>query len=289
MSTLLVRAPSHLGDGVMALPALAALSQLGRTTVLAPVWGEALYGHLNVTLRPLDAVEKADLGLTFAPSISSAWALRRCRLRLGVPGERGRRLLLLRVTPAGVHRRDTYAALAQAAGAEVLHEPTLPLPQVEPVADASSGHIALFPATATGATVQWTGFAALGRQLQERGHSVCFYAGPGERARVAQAAQGAPVLEPSSLQQLMVTLQAARAVVANDSGAAHLARALRRPTVVVFGSTAPEITGAAGCVPVVGPRLPCAPCYGKQCAHQLGCLQVSVSEVASALELAWAA
>ena len=289
MSTLLVRAPSHLGDGVMALPALAALSRAGRTSVLAPAWGQALYGHLDVRVCALDAVESADVGLTFAPSISSAWALRRCRRRFGIPGERGRRVLLSRVTQTGTHRRDTYAALAEAVGAEVTGEPSLPSPDAAPVAGAPAHHIALFPATATGATVQWTGFAALARRLSERGIPVCFYAGPGELARVRQVAGTAQVLQPGCLQQLMATLQSARAVVANDSGASHLARAMARPTVVVFGSTTPEVTGASGCVSVVGPRLPCAPCYSKQCAHQLGCLRVSVAEVESALEMAWAA
>src|SRR5690606_38407840 len=46
------RAPNHLGDGVMALPALEALARLGDLTIHAPRWGEALYRDLPARVVP---------------------------------------------------------------------------------------------------------------------------------------------------------------------------------------------------------------------------------------------
>ncbi len=61
-------------------------------------------------------------------------------------------------------------------------------------------------------------------------------------------------------------LALADAVVSNDSGLMHVAGALGRPVVAIYGSTSPDVT------PPLGPRsavaeieLPCRPCFQRVC------------------------
>ena len=67
----------------------------------------------------------------------------------------------------------------------------------------------------------------------------------------------------------------ASAVISNDSGLMHVASALERPLVAIYGSSSPDFT------PPLNPRakiihknLPCAPCFKRKCPLQhLDCLQ----------------
>ena len=70
---------------------------------------------------------------------------------------------------------------------------------------------------------------------------------PGRQDYVAQIRDGAPkgavVVHPSSIPQLISATRRATAVVGVDSGPLHLAAALERPGVAVFGPTDPERNG----------------------------------------------
>ena len=64
-------------------------------------------------------------------------------------------------------------------------------------------------------------------------------------------------------------LARARAVLGVDTGLSHLAAALGRPTVVIFGPTDPRLTGCKG----VNSRnlhsaLPCSPCLARNCQYR---------------------
>ncbi len=97
----------------------------------------------------------------------------------------------------------------------------------------------------------------------------------------------------TSLGQTAALLEAADLFVGNDSGLLHLALAVRRPAVGIFGSTAPEqVVGSdADCTAVRIPiALPCQPCYRHQpffeikCDH-VNCLRtLSVEAVLAAVE-----
>jgi heptosyltransferase-2 len=77
----------------------------------------------------------------------------------------------------------------------------------------------------------------------------------------------------TSLAALVGLLAGARVVVANDSGTMHLAAALGRPVVGIFGSTSPVWTGPVGpfARSVVQPTW-CAPCFARTCAQDFGCM-----------------
>ena len=146
---------------------------------------------------------------------------------------------------------------------------------------------AMIHPTALYKTKEWASgkFAQLGRYLEQEAQLAAVYSsGPGENAAldaVAQAA-GAPLrrLEGASLGQFAAALAGARLFIGNDSGPAHMAAALARPAVVIFGSSSSAIWGPwprpaprAGTQPwgegpaarVVQNSYDCNPCPGDRC------------------------
>ena len=154
--------------------------------------------------------------------------------------------------------------------------------------------------TALYATKQWAAekFAQLAVALeQEMGLKPVFSCGPGEGA-VLDAVQNASSsvicrLENSGLGQLAAAFSGARLFIGNDSGPAHLAAALARPVVVIFGSSSSAIWGPWPRQPsnppaqVVQNFYECNPCPGDRCYRfqRPECiLSVSLGQVKSAVE-----
>lgn len=70
----------------------------------------------------------------------------------------------------------------------------------------------------------------------------------------------------TSLAQAIDLLACASAVVTNDSGLMHVAAALNRPIVAVYGSTSPQFTPPlADQVAIVRLGLDCSPCFQRTC------------------------
>ena len=148
---------------------------------------------------------------------------------------------------------------------------------------------ALVHPTALYATKQWApeNFARAGAYLQ-RAHGLApiYSCGPGESGVLdaVEKSSGAAIhrLEGAGLGEFAAALAGARIFVGNDSGPAHMARALGRPTVVIFGSSSSVIWGpwprpesggkekgepAAGTARVVQNFYDCNPCAGDHCYH----------------------
>jgi len=95
-------------------------------------------------------------------------------------------------------------------------------------------------------------FAALGERLAERhGARVALTGGPDERplaeAIQQRMAHPASVLAGrTSLRELGGCLEQAQLVVANDTGVLHIAAALGRPLLALYGPTSPSLTGPLG-------------------------------------------
>ncbi len=132
--------------------------------------------------------------------------------------------------------------------------------------------------TALYATKQWAPekFAQLAVALeQEMGFKTVFSCGPGEEGVLdaVQAALGSGIrrVESKRLGELAAALSEARLFVGNDSGPAHIAAALSRPLVVIFGSSSSTIWGpwprGASNPPaqVVQNFYECNPCPGDRC------------------------
>jgi len=101
-------------------------------------------------------------------------------------------------------------------------------------------------------------FAALAVALAAAGEQPALLCAPEERALAAAAKQAVAharrkqrmtesiAVAVTSGPELLARIRAARAVVTNDNGAAHLAAAAGRPTVVLFGPTHPLVCGPLG-------------------------------------------
>lgn len=127
-------------------------------------------------------------------------------------------------------------------------------------------------------TKQWAAehFARLGEFLAQEEHLEPVYScGPGESAVLdaVERAAGKPVrrLENTTLGQFAAALESARLFVGNDSGPAHMAAALARPRVVIFGSSSSTIWGpwprqdSQAPARVVQNPYDCNPCPGDRC------------------------
>jgi heptosyltransferase-3 len=123
-------------------------------------------------------------------------------------------------------------------------------------------------------------FSRLAAMLGERMRAkVLVIAGPGEDgiARAVERSAGGVVrvLPLAPLRVVAGVLHACSAVVANDGGILHMAVALGRPTVGVFGPTEPDIWfpyEGKGPFAVVTRRADCAPCHKHLC-DEMDCLQ----------------
>jgi hypothetical protein len=89
-------------------------------------------------------------------------------------------------------------------------------------------------------------FLDVGRRLETAGCGVCFVAGPVEAERWPTEDLGTirdefPLIESPEPDDLAGLLAAARSLISNDAGPAHLAALVGTPTVTVFGPTSPSV------------------------------------------------
>ena len=275
-----IRAPNHLGDAVMALPAIEALARRGPVSVQGPAFLADLIADPAIRIAPVSTMDRrVQQAILLAPSLGAALAARRAQRRIGTPTD-GRRWLLTDPIAARIHRSDTYAAIARAAGGQVRGRPRV-RPRPGPCPDVPEGHIGLNPVVG-GTSRSWAGFSTLAARL---GRPVVFYGGPGEADRVARVAGDHRSRVGLGLPDFARALSRCAVFVSNDSGAAHFAAAVGTPVVVVHGSTTPAATGPAGSVAIRGRPAPCAPCYRADCFWPGAppCLDIAVDEVLDAI------
>jgi heptosyltransferase-2 len=206
--------------------------------------------------------------------------------RVGFRGEA--RLVVLNVR----HRLDEaavalmaerYAQLAERPGAT----PERPLPRVAIEADEanllitvsrlgldrSRPVVVLCPGAEFGPAKRWPArhFAALARALVARGKSVWLVGAPGDRAlgeEIAQLAAGEALnlCGRTDLAAAIDLVSVAECVVTNDSGLMHVASALDRPLVALYGSSSADHTPPLSTrARIVSLGLECSPCFAREC------------------------
>ena len=90
----------------------------------------------------------------------------------------------------------------------------------------------------------------------------------------------------TSLPEMIEWIRLSQLVVTNDTGPMHVAAALRKPVLAVFGPTNPDLTGPYGQRERVlrSNGLPCIPCMKSSCSYSLplACLRAITPEMVGA-------
>ncbi|MES2151328.1 MAG: lipopolysaccharide heptosyltransferase II [Pseudomonadota bacterium] len=143
------------------------------------------------------------------------------------------------------------------------------------------------PGAEFGAAKRWPErhFAALAAAIvAEHPHAQIALLGSPKDREVCERITGAQVINlagTTRLEEAIALIARADAVVANDSGLLHIASALNRPVIALYGPTdpdhAPPFSDVARALSL---RLACAPCRQRECplGHQ-DCLQKLGAEV----------
>jgi len=249
------------------------------------------------------ATGRFDTTVLLPNSFRSAWTVRRAgiRRRAGFRAD-GRSWLLTDAVvppPRGTRQVDYYLALTTALGYPVASRAPRLLPTVEAqaAADAALGargvppdapFVVLAPGAAFGTAKQWVPdhAARLIKHLVERGGRVVVVGAKADRETAGQViaplsprarAGVADLVGETSLAGLAGLLSRARAVVANDSGALHLAAAFGTPVVGVFGPTDERLTAPTAADParaaVLTHHVWCRPCGLRTCPIDHACMK----------------
>ncbi|MGE3274370.1 MAG: lipopolysaccharide heptosyltransferase II [Vicinamibacterales bacterium] len=259
-----------------------------------------------------------DAALLLPNAFQAAWLVHRAGVpeRWGLATDMRARLLTRAVAkPRGrMHQAEYYQALVRGLGFEL--GPCHAQVQVSPggrTAAASTlasrglaegaPYVAMAPGAAYGRAKQWLPerFAALATRLAvERGTATVLVGSAGDApvcAAIARAVTAVPdavnLAGETDIPALAGVLAAARAVVANDSGAMHLASAVGAPVAALFGATderrtAPLPRGLVAPVPaVLTGQAWCRPCLLRECPIDHRCMRSLGVEAVFARVAAW--
>ena len=276
MKRLVVVAPNWLGDAVMALPAIADVRRARPDASIAVAARPSVAPLFTLTPEVDEVVTLADDGpsalggreaaLLLPNSFHSALRAKRA----GVPERWGystdwRGFLLTRAVPrapSGLHQIECYQRLVAALG----FPNGATAPRIDPapvIRDAGAGAlrkagwdgrapiVALAPGAAYGSAKRWppSAFADLAAGLAEEGVAIAIVGAAADRGTAAEIAramsQRAGLIDlvgQTDVPTLAGVLVNCRALVANDSGALHLAAALGVSVTAVFGPTDDRLT-----------------------------------------------
>ena len=205
--------------------------------------------------------------------------------RTGFVGE-ARRLILNDARPldeAALPRMvDRFSLLADPPGTKTPHETPMPRLTAEPASvGATLARLGLaggLPAVALcvgaeyGQAKRWppSHYAGLARRLVGAGYAAWVLGGPGDSGVGDQVAALAPEVANlagrTTLPEAIDLLAGAKAVVSNDSGLMHVAAALGRPVIGLYGATSPSFAPPLSPDAVVlREDLPCSPCGKRIC------------------------
>ncbi|MCB1678169.1 MAG: lipopolysaccharide heptosyltransferase II [Halioglobus sp.] len=178
-----------------------------------------------------------------------------------------------------------FAALGLDAHAALPHE----LPQPLLVVDAEAARecaarlglhpdkpiLALCPGAEFGSAKRWPVeyYADLARHYLARGWQVAIYGSANDRPVTAPIRRGSgadphcrDLAGRTALAEVVDLLSLSAAVVSNDSGLMHIAAALRRPLLAIYGPTSPSFTPPlSAAAALLVSDIECAPCFAREC------------------------
>ena len=296
---LLVRSPNWLGDACMALPAVRAL-KAGRPDLRLTVFGpeklrelweaqpevdayigkDGKEGLFAVARRLRTAGPRWDAGILLTNSTRSTlefWLAGLPR-RVGYRGSLRSRLLNQIVKEPKVagppwHHARRYLHVAHSCGADITGFEQGPSPAPLPPGPLRIGICA---GAEYGPAKRWPleRFAEVLRTVggEQPDLEWVFFGAPGEAAmgeelsRLAGTVRHRNLVGKTRLSELITELRSCRLLLTNDTGTMHLAASLGVPTVSLFGSTEPVLTGPVGDRHrVLRHHVPCSPCFKREC------------------------
>lgn len=260
------------------------------------------HGKLGLGIRRQLAQRLALSGYDQAIILPNSWKSALVPWLAGIPVRRGWRgelrfgllndhsLLDKSAFPRMVER---FAALAWPA-AQIKRSadlPALPLPQLQ--ADAAGQQqaltrlqlqhdrpcLALCPGAEFGEAKRWpeAQYAEVAQHYLQQGWQLWLFGSHKDRHGCEQIiqllpeamrAQAVNLAGETELAEAVDLLALADLVVSNDSGLMHVAAALGRPLVAVYGSTSPDFTPPLGeQVQIVRSDIDCSPCFQRTCPY----------------------
>jgi heptosyltransferase-2 len=262
------------------------------------------HGRLQWLARRRLAAELRDVGYDVAYVLPNSFKsalipwMARIRLRIGYRGEQRYGLLnVIHAKPSKKKERPPmvahYTALAYAPGATL--PDTLPTPRLEVdlneaarvshrfMLDTRVPLVVFCPGAEYGPAKRWPPehFATLATLIRQSFPYAQFVTlGSQKDAPIAQAiTDRAPFVRnlcgQTALGEACALIGRATLVVSNDSGLMHVAAAMRRPLVALYGSTDPRHTPPlSDTAQVQWLHLECSPCFARECPlGHLNCLR----------------
>ena len=317
---ILIRSTNWLGDAVMSIPAVRAIKR-GRpdahVTILTPakladLWkevaevdevigiecGDSIFRVAQKIRRDFDAV------VIFPNSLRSAieaW-LAKIPRRVGFPGHH-RAWLLNQIFHGKKKKKNArpeppkhqvhhYLALAEFIGADIENAA---IPQIRnPKSEIRNPKIGLVPGAEYGPTKRWfpERFAEVVRAVSaSRACEWVLFGVPkdaplGEEILRDFTGKHRNLIGKTTLTELIAELRACDLLLTNDTGTMHLAAFLGVPTVSLFASTEPALTGPLGDIHrVIRHHVACSPCFLRECPLDLRCMKaIEPAEVIAAIE-----
>ncbi|HYF34782.1 MAG TPA: lipopolysaccharide heptosyltransferase II [Prosthecobacter sp.] len=317
---LLVRTPNWLGDACMAFPAIRAM-KAGRPDLKLTIFGPeklrelweaqpeidryigkpAREGWFAVARRIRASGVPFDAGILLTNSTRSTlefWLAGIPRI-VGYKGSFRSKLLHQTIKEPKVsgppkHHALRYLHIARTCGAEtdgVNLAPALP--------PATTLKVGICAGAEYGPAKRWPleRFAEVILQVAGTHQEIewLFFGAPGEAAMGEQLSgmvagvRHINLVGKTRLSELIGHLRACRLLLTNDTGTMHLAAALGTPTVSIFGSTEPVLTGPLGNQhTVIRYHVPCSPCFKRECpfGHYECMMKVTPEQVAAAVRQA---
>ncbi|HUQ24348.1 MAG TPA: lipopolysaccharide heptosyltransferase II [Burkholderiales bacterium] len=285
MPRILVVAPNWIGDALMAQPLLARLRG-AQIDVIAPEWVAPVmrrmpevsaviaapfrHGPLQLGERWRLGREMKRRGYDQAFVLPNTWKSALIPFFAGIPrrtgyvGEARYGLLNDARRAEKAPMSEHYARLA---GEGPLPQPRLRVAEEE-IEQArrkfgiQGRYAVLCPGAEYGPAKRWPYFAQLSRQLRVP----AVVLGSRKDRDASGGIDGTDLTGRTSLDEAMALIAGADFVVSNDSGLMHVAAALGRPQVALFGSSSPEHTPPASpAARVMWLRIECSPCYQREC------------------------
>ncbi len=269
------------------LPLLSRMPEVRRGIVARFGHGELKFGERRRLARALRD-EQYDQAIVLPNSLKSALIplLAKIPVRTGFRGELRYGLLndLRKLDEKALPKMmERFAALALDRGAAVprpLPTPklTVILSNVEIIVQKQilklDKPIAVFcPGAEYGPAKRWPAehFGALAIKAAQQGYAVWLVGSPKDAAigEAIVSASGSACINlcgRTSLEDAIDLIGIAALVVTNDSGLMHVAAALNRPTLALYGSSSPAFTPPlSDKAKIIKLDIPCSPCFKREC------------------------